>query len=83
MADDRVGVVFGDDQDQADAHVEDAVHLGRSTEPRRCSQGKTGGTGHDPRRSRMAQPSGRMRGGLSIRPPPVMCAMPCTIRLTR
>ena len=28
VADDRVGEVFGDDQDQADPHVEDAVHLG-------------------------------------------------------
>lgn len=32
------------------------------TEPRRWSQGKTLGTGHDPRRSWMAQPSGRTRG---------------------
>ena len=27
-SDDRVGEVFGDDQDEPDAHVEDAVHLG-------------------------------------------------------
>lgn len=28
VADDGVGVVFGDDEDQSDPHVEDAVHLG-------------------------------------------------------
>ena len=84
VAGDRVGVVLGDDQDQADPHVEDAEHLGVGDAAEPLEPGEDRRARPTSRvRARMAQPSGRIRGGLSIRPPPVMWAMPWTIRLTR
>ena len=43
IAGDGVGVIIGDDQDQADPHVEDAEHLGVGDVAEFWSQGKTGG----------------------------------------
>ena len=40
------------------------------------SSSKIGGTGQEPRSMRTPKPSGRMRGVLSVMPPPVMCAAP-------
>ena len=64
----------------ADAHVEGAVLIVGGTSPARPSHSKIGGTGHEPCRTSAAVPSGSMRGRLSVRPPPVMCAMPFTGR---
>ena len=47
-----------------------------ATLPVSCIQRKRGGTGQVPRSISAAVPSGRMRGMLSVSPPPVMCARP-------
>ena len=67
VAGDRLGVVVGDDQDQADPHVEDAEHLGVGDLADRLEPGEDlRDVPRTLRRRRIAQPSGRIRGGLSI-----------------
>src|ERR1700677_2917361 len=48
VADDRLGVVFGDDEDQSDAHVEDAVHLGDADRAESLEPGEDLGYGPGP-----------------------------------
>jgi hypothetical protein len=73
---DPAGLVGAADQHEADAHVEGAAHLGRRYCRLCCSQAKIGG-GVQLLDSRLrARPSGTTRMMFSVRPPPVMWAMP-------
>ena len=67
------------DDDHADAAVEGAVHLGVGRSRRCAAASRTPGRAAScGARARTSNPSGSTRGMLSVRPPPVMCARPCT-----
>ena len=62
--------------DQADAHVERPPHVILGHVARSLQPLEDGGTRHRERSMRAAVPAGRIRGRLSVMPPPVMCAIP-------
>ena len=75
-----VGVFGTDDDDHADAAVEDAVHLGVGDvavplQPVRTARAAASASRSQPRARRVP---GSTRGMFSTSPPPVMCAMPLT-----
>ena len=72
------GTFRRNDCDHADAAVERAMHLRRAIEPARASQSKRGSCCQRLRWITASSVSGNTRGMLSVSPPPVMCAKPCT-----
>ena len=67
----------GDDDDHAEPAVERAQHVvGRHAGPRAAASRTPAAHSSAARRAARAVPSGRQRGTLPGRPPPVMCASP-------
>ena len=78
-ADDAAASASAHGDDQPDAHVERAEHVVERHAARACrATRRAAAPATTPRRTSAAVPSGRMRGRLSVMPPPVMCAMPLT-----
>jgi hypothetical protein len=73
-----VCVLASDDDDHADPAVEDAVHFAVGDAAFAAAASRTVSGAATPPRDLGLDLSGRMRGTLPVRPPPVMCAMPLT-----
>ena len=76
---DLVRLVRRDDDDHADAHVEDLIQFARpARRPSPAMSWKIGSMSHEPLRMTTSQFFGSTRGMLSTKPPPVMWAKALT-----